>query len=146
MIVNTAGWDTDCNSGNVGCILGIKDGLSTIDNGPDWRSPVNDIMYCPTANGGQTMTDAVTESYKIIDMAKKMNGEESVMPKNNSRYHFEMPGSVQGWKVDTKNNLTAEVTLPSKIISGVTLYYFLRACDMKGIEVDFEPGFNKALG
>ena len=21
MIVNTAGWDTDCNSGNVGCIL-----------------------------------------------------------------------------------------------------------------------------
>ena len=51
------------------------------------------------------MTDAVTESYKIIDMAKKMNGEESVMPKNNSRYHFEMPGSVQGWKVETKNNL-----------------------------------------
>ena len=71
MIVNTAGWDTDCNSGNVGCILGIKDGLKTIDNGPDWRSPVNDIMYCPTANGGQTMTDAVTESYKIIDIAKK---------------------------------------------------------------------------
>ena len=48
--------------------------------------------------------------------------------------------------IDIKNNLTAEVTLPSKIISGVTLYYFLRACDMKGIEVDFEPGFNKALG
>ena len=23
MIANTAGWDTDCNSGNVGCILGI---------------------------------------------------------------------------------------------------------------------------
>jgi hypothetical protein len=48
--------------------------------------------------------------------------------------------------IDTKNNLTAEITLPSKVISGVTLYYFLRACDMKGIEVDFEPGFNKALG
>ena len=48
--------------------------------------------------------------------------------------------------IDTKNNLTAEITLPSKIISGVTLYYFLRACDMKGIEVDFEPGYNKALG
>ena len=48
--------------------------------------------------------------------------------------------------IDTKNNLTAEVTLPRKIISGVTLYYFLRACDMKGIEVDFEPGVNKALG
>ena len=105
MIVNTAGWDTDCNSGNAGCILGIKDGLKTIDNGPDWRSPVNDIMYCPTANGGQTMTDAVTESYKIIDIAKKMNGEDSIMPKDNARYHFEMPGSVQGWQVNVSNNL-----------------------------------------
>ena len=48
--------------------------------------------------------------------------------------------------IDIKNNLTAEVTLPGKIISGVTLYYFLRSCDVKGVAVDFEPGFNKALG
>jgi hypothetical protein len=26
MIANTSGWDTDCNSGNVGCLLGIKNG------------------------------------------------------------------------------------------------------------------------
>ncbi|NLY52908.1 MAG: ADP-ribosylglycohydrolase family protein, partial [Firmicutes bacterium] len=31
MIVNTSGWDTDCNSGNVGCLLGIKNGLEGID-------------------------------------------------------------------------------------------------------------------
>ena len=55
-------------------------------------------------------------------------------------------GALKRISIDTKNNLTSEVTLPRKIISGVTLYYFLRACDMKGIEVDFEPGFNKALG
>ena len=24
MICNTSGWDTDCNAGNVGCLLGIK--------------------------------------------------------------------------------------------------------------------------
>jgi hypothetical protein len=55
-------------------------------------------------------------------------------------------GALKRISIDTKNNLTSEVTLPRKIISGVTLYYFLRACDMKGIEVDFEPGINKALG
>ena len=27
MIVNTSGWDTDCNAGNVGCLLGIMNGL-----------------------------------------------------------------------------------------------------------------------
>ena len=31
MIVNTAGWDTDCNAGNVGAILGIRNGLAGID-------------------------------------------------------------------------------------------------------------------
>jgi hypothetical protein len=45
MIVNTCGWDTDCNAGNVGCILGIKNGLAGIDAGPDWRGPVADRMY-----------------------------------------------------------------------------------------------------
>ncbi len=59
MIVNTAGWDTDCNSGNVGCLLGIKNGLAGIDAGPDWRGPVADRMYLPTADGGRAITDAV---------------------------------------------------------------------------------------
>src|SRR6202022_137191 len=48
MIANTAGWDTDCNSGNVGCLMGIKNGLSGIEAGPDWRGPVAGPMYRPT--------------------------------------------------------------------------------------------------
>ena len=84
----------------------------------------------------------IEESAKILD---------KTMGVDNFRvFYFLYEGSVsvalKRISIDTKNNLTAEVTLPSKIISGVTLYYFLRACDMKGIEVDFEPGVNKALG
>ena len=33
-IVCTSGWDTDCNAGNVGCLLGIKNGLGGIEAGP----------------------------------------------------------------------------------------------------------------
>jgi len=104
MIVNTAGHDTDCNSGNVGCIMGIKNGLEGLRNGPDYLTPIQDRMYCPTANGGETQTDALTEAYKVINTAKKMNKEETVEPKNGSRFHFEMPGSVQGWRSSFKNN------------------------------------------
>ncbi len=104
MIVNTAGHDTDCNSGNVGCIMGIKNGLQGLRNGPDYLTPIQDRMYCPTANGGETQTDALTEAYKVINTAKKMNKEETVEPKNGSRFHFEMPGSVQGWRSSFKNN------------------------------------------
>lgn len=99
MIVNTAGWDTDCNSGNVGCLLGIKNGLAGIEKGPDWRTPVADRMYLPTADGGRAITDAVTETYHIVNIARELWkwSDEPVRPKNGARFHFSLPGSVQGW-------------------------------------------------
>jgi ADP-ribosylglycohydrolase len=100
MIVNTSGWDTDCNSGNVGCILGIKDGLPTIDAGPDWRGPVADRMYLPTADGGRAVTDAVTETYHLVNVGRALAGREPVAPKEGARFHFELPGSVQGFGPD----------------------------------------------
>ena len=65
MIANTCGWDTDCNSGNVGCLMGIKNSLAGIDAGPDWRGPVADRLYLPTSDGGRAITDADRESFHI---------------------------------------------------------------------------------
>ena len=112
MIVNTAGWDTDCNSGNVGCILGIKNELEGIQKGPDYITPVNDIIYLPTAYGSETMTDALLESQNIINITRRMNGLESKVIKNNARYNFEMETATQGWMVDktNDNNLNTSVS------------------------------------
>jgi len=57
---------------------------------------------------------------------------------------------VSKWKykkflINTKNNFTSEITIPSHSLDGVSLYYFLRKCNGEGIKVDFEPAFNKAL-
>ena len=111
MIVNTAGWDTDCNSGNVGCILGIKNGLKGLRSGPDYLSPINDVLYSPTAIGGETLTDALTESYKIINTARKINDLEIIEPKEKSRYHFELEGSTQGWKPKLSSENICETTI-----------------------------------
>jgi ADP-ribosylglycohydrolase len=97
MICNTSGWDTDCNSGNVGCLMGIKNGLSGIEAGPDWRGPVADRLYMPTADGGRAITDAVTETYHVVNIGRALHGLPRVTPKNGARYHFELPGSVQGF-------------------------------------------------
>ena len=112
MIVNTAGWDTDCNSGNVGCILGIKNELEGIQKGPDYITPVNDIIYLPTAYGSETMTDALLESQNIINITRRMNGLQSKVIKNNARYNFEMETATQGWMVDktNDNNLNTSVS------------------------------------
>jgi ADP-ribosylglycohydrolase len=36
----TSGWDTDCNAGNLGCLLGIRNGLAAFDGPVDWRGPL----------------------------------------------------------------------------------------------------------
>ena len=101
MIVNTSGWDTDCNSGNVGALLGIKNGLAGIDDSPyDWRGPVADRMYLATADGGRAITDAVLETYEIVNIGRALAGEPPLAPKSGARFHFELPGAVQGFQGD----------------------------------------------
>jgi len=98
MIVNSCGWDTDCNSGNVGCLLGIKNGLAPIDHeGPDWRGPIADRLYLPTADGGRAISDAVTETMHVVNIAHALAGKEPLAPKNGAHFHFELPGAVQGF-------------------------------------------------
>ena len=112
MIVNTSGWDTDCNSGNVGCLLGIKNGLAGLEDGPDFRGPVSDRLYLPTADGGRAITDAVTESLHVANVGRALFQVPLYTPKNGARYHFELPGSVQGFMadegVDSRGTLTLE--------------------------------------
>lgn len=100
MIVNTSGWDTDCNSGNVGCLLGIKNGLAGIDAGPDFRGPIADRMYLSSAEGGRCITDAATEAIRVSNLGRALAGVDPVVPKDGARFHFELPGSVQGWQAE----------------------------------------------
>ncbi len=119
MVVNTSGFDTDCNSGNVGCIMGIMKGLAGLDAGPDWRGPMADRLYLPTADGGSAISDALGESTKLVNIARGMRGLAPHKPKDGARYHFSLPGSVQGFEPETapecKNTATIEnVPAPGK--------------------------------
>ena len=97
MIVNTCGWDTDCNSGNIGCLMGIKDGLAGLSTGPDFRGPVADRLYIPTADGGNAISDAVTQTVRLVNAGRALQGLAPVAPKKGARYHFDLPGAVQGF-------------------------------------------------
>jgi ADP-ribosylglycohydrolase len=102
MIACTSGWDTDCNAGNVGCLMGIKNGLPGIEDGPDFRSPVADRLYLSTADGGRCITDAVRETYEICRIASELKQVGPIQnPKQEARFHFELPGALQGFEVET---------------------------------------------
>ncbi len=111
MICNTSGWDTDCNSGNLGCLLGIRNGLAAFEGGPDWRNPVADRLYLPSADGGRCITDAVAETYALVNAARRMAGEELVVPKNGAKFHFSLPGSRQGFAAAQASSVILENAL-----------------------------------
>jgi ADP-ribosylglycohydrolase len=108
-IVNSCGWDTDSNAGNVGCITGVRGGLAGIDAGPDWRGPVADRLYLPTADGGAAITDAAREALTIAAYGCALRGESApAAPKDGARFHFELPGSVQGFAAEPADVLRVE--------------------------------------
>ncbi|MDQ3007196.1 MAG: ADP-ribosylglycohydrolase family protein, partial [Chloroflexota bacterium] len=126
-IVNTSGWDTDCNAGNVGCILGVRNGLAAFEGGPDWRGPLADRLYLPTADGGRAISDALRETDFILEMAHPLRGEKWIPSKGGARFHFSLPGSVQGFRSldDLKLENTPHPTEPSQRV--LTLHYRLKS-------------------
>ncbi len=99
-VTATAGRDTDCNAGNVGCLMGIKNGLAGMEGGFDWRGPVADRLYLPTADGGRAITDALAEAFHVADTGRRLIGLEPLAPKGGARFHFSLPGSVQGFQAE----------------------------------------------
>ncbi len=61
-IVNTAGWDTDCNAANVGCLMGLVVGAERISEKYDFVTPMAGRIILPTADGTYSATDCWTMS------------------------------------------------------------------------------------
>jgi ADP-ribosylglycohydrolase len=97
-IVCTSGWDTDCNAGNVGCLMGAMLGLEGIDAGGNWRGPLADRMLISSADGGYSINDAVRLTSRLVNLGRSLAGlPPSPAPKNGAQLHFGFPGSVQGF-------------------------------------------------
>jgi hypothetical protein len=55
-------------------------------------------MLLSTADGGRSVTDAVSETYAIVNAARALRREHPLHPKGGARFHFELPGATQGFK------------------------------------------------
>ncbi|MCS7060165.1 MAG: ADP-ribosylglycohydrolase family protein [Anaerolineae bacterium] len=114
MIASTCGWDTDCNAGNVGCLMGIKLGLAGIDNSPvDWRGPLADRLFLPSADGGRAITDAAQEALRLCRLGRLMAGQSETALSRPPRFNFELPGSLHGFRVEGGNATLENVSRPS---------------------------------
>jgi ADP-ribosylglycohydrolase len=126
-IINTCGWDTDCNSGNIGCLVAIMHGLSAFEGGQDWRGPLADQALISSADGGYSINNAVRIAYDIANLGRQLAGEQSLPPpKYGAQYHFSLPGSVQGFSATANelhpNLVKIEQTIDDKDRTGLAIH------------------------
>ena len=95
-IANMCGWDTDCNVGNVGAVMGVVVGLAGI---PDyWRVPLNDSIVSASVIGTRNIAPLPATADFLSRMGRALAGEpldDEPLP----RYNFDYPGSTHGFLV-----------------------------------------------
>ncbi|MDO4357809.1 MAG: ADP-ribosylglycohydrolase family protein [Clostridia bacterium] len=73
-ICTMCGWDTDCNAGNVGTIMGVFKGIGAIDY-DKWLSPIEDTFAVSCALGSLNRMDVTWCCAYLADLAYRMAGE-----------------------------------------------------------------------
>ncbi|MFD0714431.1 ADP-ribosylglycohydrolase family protein [Paenibacillus sp. GCM10027626] len=115
-IASMCGWDTDCNAGNVGTILGVMAGLDGIP--AHYRKPINDFIVASSVSGYLNLVDFPTFSKELALLGYRVNGEEA--PEDLLRrvkpgelyFDFDLPGSTHGFR--TSNSFKTPVIRHSK--------------------------------
>lgn len=69
-ILASAGWDTDCNLGNVGSIMGALKGVSE-----KWEKPINDLVIFSSSIGSLNIDTITNTAYRFVQIGYKLIGE-----------------------------------------------------------------------
>lgn len=98
-ICNMCGWDTDCNVGNVGTIMGVFAGIDGIDY-DKWVKPINDFLACSNVLPSLNAVDIPFGASYFAKMAYVLAGEEipenwnTILNERMDSCHFEYPTST----------------------------------------------------
>ncbi len=97
-IATMAGWDTDCNAGNVGTILGVACGVEGLPR--RYRGPINDGIVCSGVSGYLNILDIPSFCREVAMLGYRLAGEEAPQALRNAYrpgevyFDFELPGST----------------------------------------------------
>ena len=100
-IAAMAGWDTDCNVGNVGAVMGVAVGVDGID--PSWRRPVNDILVNAGLIGGRNLMTIPQGADLLARLGRGLAGVEAG-PKP-PRRHVRHDGAMGGFQARATGGL-----------------------------------------
>lgn len=113
-ICNRCGWDTDCNVGNLGTIMGVRCGLEAIDY-EKWRLPIHDFIACSSVVGSLNIMDIPYAASYIVKQAAELQNLELPEPygticgKRIDSCHFEYSGSTHAIRVRSEHLHTSDL-------------------------------------
>jgi ADP-ribosylglycohydrolase len=113
-IATMAGWDTDCNAGNAGAIVGTFQGLQ-----PDWdkyRKPINDFLVASGVVGSINIVDIPSFARELTVLALQLAGREAPalwvedMTRRGVRFDFDLPGATHGFRTEGFNQIAVKAS------------------------------------
>ncbi len=120
-ICNMCGWDTDCNAGNVGSILGVFVGIDRIED--KWIKPVNDLLLSSSVIGGLNITTVAKSTELFCGLGYKIAGIDppcewkEIFDNNGCILHFKLPKSTQAMRTKSKDK-HVEINLKNVLFDG----------------------------
>lgn len=97
-IATMCGWDTDCNAGNVGTVLGVMCGISGLAK--KYRTPINDSIVLSSISGYLNILDIPSYAKELALLGYRLENQEAPDTLVNSfkegeiNFDFELPGST----------------------------------------------------
>ncbi|MDD3336459.1 MAG: ADP-ribosylglycohydrolase family protein [Eubacteriales bacterium] len=116
IICNQCGYDTDCNVGNVGAIMGMFVGLTGI-NYDRWRTQINDLQVGSSAIGARNILDIPSLSLwtarhgYMIERGTIPNEFPSFDVALALQFGFDFPGATHGFTVSANTPERLEYTI-----------------------------------
>ena len=126
-IANMAGWDTDCNVGNAGAILGVAVGLDGIDW--RWREPVNDLLIAASVIGTRNILTIPQCADLFCRLGRALAGVDAP-PR--PRYHFRYRGSTCNFGAESARGRVIEIRQSTAASAEGALQASLRKLNKKG--------------
>lgn len=102
-IATMCGWDTDCNAGNVGTVLGVAAGIAGIAD--KYRKPINDSIVMSGISGYLNILDIPTYAKELAILGYRLAGEPCPQDLKDSfiedeiYFDFELPGSTHNIRI-----------------------------------------------
>ena len=102
-IATMCGWDTDCNAGNVGTILGVMCGIDGLPQ--KYREPINDGIVLSGISGYLNILDVPSYAKEVALLGYKLAKEEAPIELQDSikpgevHFDFELPGSTHNMRL-----------------------------------------------